>query len=673
MSRLNAAQRHAVEHADGPLLVLAGAGSGKTRVITQRIARLIRQGVPPEAILAVSFTNKASAEMAERLADLVGAEAAEATWLSTFHRFGVRFLTEVRGDGGEGRFVIFDQEDSLGLVRDLLRRERPGDRKLDAAAILARISLWKNRFLASGDIADSDFEYDAVAREIFPAYESAMRSMRAVDFDDLVVQPVRLLRDDRELRRRWQGRFQHLLVDEFQDTNRAQLELVKLLVDERGNVCVVGDDDQSIYGWRGAEVGNILEFEDHFPGTRVVKLEDNYRSRSQVLEVANAVIGGATGKRHRKVLRATRGEGDRVAVCTVDDADTEAQFVVSEIRRLEREAAMRPGDMAVLYRSSAQARRIEEELRLAQIPYRLYGGTQFFDRKEVKDATAYLRVVLHPRDELSLRRVVNHPPRGIGDTTIERVAGFARMHGMSFGRAFEQIDRIEGVSESARRGAASLNASLRNARRRFRGGEPMAAVAAELLTEVGLERYLSDPEHGPSGMRRWQNVQSLIRSIDRFEKAERQDKPSLGSFLARLALRMDADKEEAGNRVTLSTLHAAKGLEFPVVFLLGCVEGLLPHTRTTDPKVSEAAPTDVDEERRLFYVGVTRAQDRLYLLRPGRRMVRGKVTALAPSRFLEGLPPGSIEEREIRGVPAMESAEIADMAKALLDRLAPSG
>jgi superfamily I DNA/RNA helicase len=669
MARLNAAQRSAVEHGQGPLLVLAGAGSGKTRVIAQRIGRLIARGAPPDRILAVSFTNKAAKEMAERLSSIAGATAAERTWLSTFHSFGVRFLTAVREGQRDARFVIFDQEDALGLVRDLLRRERPGERKLDASAILARISLWKNRFLEPEDVAATDFEYDEVARQIYPAYEASLRTMRAVDFDDLVVHPVRLLRKDAELRQQWQTRFEHLLVDEFQDTNRAQLELVKLLVNTQGNVCVVGDDDQSIYAWRGAEVGNILEFEDHFPGTRVVKLEDNYRSRSPILHVANAVIAGTANKRHLKVLRASRGDGDRVLVCAVDDADTEAQLVVSEIRRLERETRYRPGDMAVLYRSSAQARRIEEELRLAQVPYRLFGGTQFFDRKEVKDATAYLRVVLHPHDEISLRRILNHPPRGIGDTTIERVAGFARMHGMGFATALGQIDRIEGVPDAARRSVAAFHATLTAARRRFRAGEPMATVASELLSQVGLERYLTDAEQGPAGLRRWQNVQALVRSIDRFERTERQDKPSLASFLARLALREDAEEEAATNRVTLSTLHAAKGLEFPVVFLIGCVEGLLPHSRTTDPKLTEAAPADVDEERRLFYVGVTRAMDLLYLVRSARRMVRGKLTPLAPSRFLSGLPSDQIEEREIRGSPSMESEQIADMAKALLERL----
>lgn len=669
MARLNAAQRAAVEHGDGPLLVLAGAGSGKTRVITRRIARLVERGTPPEAILAVSFTNKAASEMGERLARLVGAQAAEGLWLSTFHSFGVRFLMEEQGSKRKGRFVIFDQDDSLGLVREILRRERQGDRRLDAAAILARISLWKNRFLSPEDVEPSDFEYDAVAREVYPSYEEALRAMRAVDFDDLVVRPVQMLGSDAERRARWRQRFAHVLVDEFQDTNRAQLELVKLLANERRNVCVVGDDDQSIYGWRGADVGNILEFEDHFPGTCVVKLEDNYRSHAPVLEVANTVISQGGGRRHGKTLRPARGAGDRVSVCKVDDAEAEAKYVVSEIKRLEREAGRRPGEMAVLYRSSAQARPLEEELRLAGLPYRLYGGTQFFDRKEVKDAAAYLRVVLHPQDELSLRRIANHPPRGIGSTTLERLTAHAQTRGMSFARAFEQIDSLEGIPDSARQGARALHGALRRARGRLRSGEGLCGPARELLREVGLEDYLRDPDGGPSAARRWQNVEALLQSIDRFERSERQDKPTLAAFLARLTLRMDRETEEAGNRVTLSTLHGAKGLEFPVVFLIGCVEGLLPHTRTTDPKATEAAPTDIEEERRLFYVGITRARDALYLIHPERRTVRGKPVKLAPSRFLEKLPGDATEERAVQGTPSMESTEIAEQAKALLDRL----
>ncbi|MFW5876110.1 MAG: ATP-dependent helicase [Myxococcota bacterium] len=670
-SKLNAAQRAAVEHVDGSLLVLAGAGSGKTRVITQRIARLIERGVAPDSVLAVSFTNKASAEMGERLARLVGEEPAARVWLSTFHSFGVRFLTEEGGGKRTGRFVIFDQEDSLGLVREILRRERPGERRLDPMAVLSRISLWKNRFLGPEQVPESDFEYDAVAREVYPAYEASLRAMRAVDFDDLVVVPVRMLRDAPERRRRWRERFRHVLVDEFQDTNRAQLELVKLLANEQANVCVVGDDDQSIYGWRGAEVGNILAFEDHFPGTKVIKLEDNYRSLSPVLDVANAVIARGANKRHEKTLRPARGTGDKALLCTVDDAETEAKFVVSEIKRLERDERRRPGEVAVLYRSSMQARLVEEELRVAGVPYRVYGGTQFFDRKEVKDAAAYLRVVLHPRDELSLRRIVNYPPRGIGGTSIERIAAHANGTGMSFARAFNQVHQIEGIPDAAKRSAYALQGALQRARKRFRGGEGLAMAARELFREVGLEEYLNDPEGGPSAARRWQNVEALLRSIERFEANERENKPSLASFLAMITLRVEQEKEEAGNRVTLSTLHAAKGLEFPVVFLLGCVEGLLPHTRTTDPKLTEASPADVEEERRLFYVGVTRACDALYLLRPERRKVRGKSVKLAPSRFLEGIPEHAVEERTVQGTPAIESAELADMAKALLDRLGP--
>lgn len=673
MAGLNPSQRAAVEHDDGPLLVLAGAGSGKTRVITHRIARMIARGTPPEAILAVSFTNKAAGEMVERLAKLTGPEAAARTWMSTFHSFGVRMLTEeAKHLDAEGKFVIFDQGDTLGLVRDLVRRERLGDRKLDAASILARISLWKNKFWAPHEVPERDYEYDAIARTIYPKYESALRAMRAVDFDDLVVVPVRLLRENPALRERWSERFHTLLVDEFQDTNTAQLELVRLLTNRRRNICVVGDDDQSIYGWRGAEVGNILDFERHFPGAKVVKLEDNYRSVAPILEVANAAMAAGQGKRHRKVLRAARGQGEKVQLCILDDDVAETRFVVSEIRRLHREKRHTWGDLAVLYRSNTQARLVEEELRVAGVPYRMLGGTQFFDRKEVKDAIAYLRVVVNPWDELSLRRVINHPPRGIGDTSVERIAAHAKQAGVPMSKVLAEIEHVEGLPDGARRGANALHQALVAARARFQQQRRLGEGARSLLEQVGLKNDLAEPEAGPSGAKRWENVEFLLRSIDRFETSEKEEKPSIAAFLARLLLRADQEKEETGQRVTLSTLHAAKGLEFRTVFLLGCVEGQLPHGRTTDPKANEAAPTDVEEERRLFYVAVTRAQDRLYICRPEEKSLRGKRIRLAPSRFLEGLPPESIEERRIKGEVTLGTDEIADMAKAFLDRLGAS-
>ena len=423
-AKLNAAQRAAVEHEGGPLLVLAGAGSGKTRVITHRIATLLQRGTRADAILAVSFTNKAAREMGERMAQLVGPRAASKLVLSTFHSFGVRFLHEEnRALGFDGRFVIFDQSDALGLVREIVRREGIGDRRLDVGAVLGRISLWKNAFVGPDEVRPSGREYDEAAREVYPHYERALAAMHAVDFDDLIVAPVRLLQQSDHLREKWRGRFRHLLVDEFQDTNRAQLELVRQLVGPLRNVCVVGDDDQSIYGWRGAEVGNILHFERHFPGTTVVKLEDNYRSFAPILAVANAAIAQSRGRRHPKTLRATRGAGPKVRLCTADDTLAEVALVTGEIRE-EVRGGRRYGDVAVLYRSNQQARLLEEELRVEGIPYRVFGGTQFFDRKEVKDAIAYLRVALNPHDSLSLRRIINTPARGLGETSVEfRVVG----------------------------------------------------------------------------------------------------------------------------------------------------------------------------------------------------------------------------------------------------------
>ncbi|MGE0789159.1 MAG: ATP-dependent helicase [Sandaracinaceae bacterium] len=666
MARLNAAQRAAVEHAQGPLLVLAGAGSGKTRVITQRIARLIERGTRPEAILAVSFTNKAAAEMGERMVPLIGRDRAERLWLSTFHSFGVKFLgEESKALRYPSRFVIFDQGDSLGLVREIVRREGIADRQLDLYAVQSRISLWKNRGLTPDEIPASDFEYDAVAKSVYPHYEAALRSMCAVDFDDLVLQPVRILEARPAIRKKWQDRFTYMLIDEFQDTNRIQLDLVKLLANDLRNVCVVGDDDQSIYGWRGAEVGNILDFESHFAGAEVVKLEVNYRSYSPILEVANAAIARARRPRHEKVLSAARGPGDPVRLTVLDDAAMEAKFVAHEVRLLEK-GGRGYGEMAVLYRSNLQARLIEEELRVAGIPYRLFGGTQLFDKKEVKDAIAYLRLLVHPRDELSLRRIVNYPARGIGDTSIERVGNHALAQGITFAQALERIDTID-VPDAAKRGAHVLLTALGRGRARVKAGESLEAIAEDLFKDVGLAA-LKDDER-PAERKRWSNVDFVIRSIGRYEKTPGPERASLPQFLARMTLNVDAEAQATGQRVTLSSLHASKGLEFGVVFFIGLNEGQLPHSRTTDPKVTEAAPTDVEEERRLFYVGVTRAKDRLYLCRAQRRALRGRVTPLTPTRFLEGLP----DEHVLHYDPALEAPASAEdqvmMGRALIDQL----
>lgn len=691
---LNPAQRDAVLTTQGPLLVLAGAGSGKTRVITHRIAHLVRdEGVRPQAICAVSFTNKAAEEMAERMVSLIGSERASQLWLSTFHGLGVRFLQEeaatILGDErGHTRFSIFDQGDCVGLVKEIVKREGIGDRKVDLYAVHARISLWKNKGWLPGEVrANPNFEYDAMALEAFPHYEAALRSMRAFDFDDLVLIPARTLKSKPEIRQKWVSRFRYLMVDEFQDTNAIQLEIVKLLAPStpgstEKNVCVVGDDDQSIYGWRGADVGNILDFERTFPGTKVVKLETNYRSREPILAVANEAIARGGGKRHGKTLRAHKAGGDRVRLCTLGTPEQEAKFVAKEIRGLRAEN-MRAGDVAVLYRSNLQARAIEEELRVEGIPYRVAGGTQFFEKKEVKDALAYLRVVANPRDELSLRRILNYPARGIGDATIERLERFGKARRHTFAHVALQtlpneIAQLPDVPDAAREGARRLSNAIERARASL-GTAPLPLLTRQLYDDVGLRAELQDgkdegapPKEGEKSAKRvrWENVEFLLRSIERFENMPAETKPSLATFLARLTIRRDEENEnEPGDEVTLSSLHSSKGLEWPVVFLIGINEGTLPHLRTIDPKASEAAPTDVEEERRLFYVGVTRARERLYLCRFLRREMRGAEKPTVASRFLEGLPEAHVEKYERDDDAPANDADALALAQQFLAKL----
>ena len=668
--RLNPAQHAAVQHSEGPLLVLAGAGSGKTRVITSRIARLIGEGIDPKSILAVSFTNKAANELRERMAHIIGKTIADDLWLSTFHSFGVRFLRiEGKRLGFDGKFVILDQSDSLGLVRELMREHADCDRSLDAMAVHSRISLWKNAFLSPTQIAIKPDEYTEAAAAVYEPYEQRLRSMHAVDFDDLVVVPVRLLSEDDSLRDKWRRRFRHVMVDEFQDTNKAQLNLTKLLTNESGNVCVVGDDDQSIYGWRGADVSNILNFEKHFSNATVIKLEDNYRSIAQIITVANAAIANGINKGHQKTLRSARGEGKDVRVAVKHDTAKQAEFVAQEIRNLRNEG-YNERDIAVLYRSNTQARILEEELRAAGVAYRVYGGAQVFDRKEIKDAIAYLRLLSNPRDDLSLRRAINFPPRGIGKTSLGKMETYAKANNMSLLQSLRRAPLIP-LTDRAAKGAENLIAAFDLANKVVRS-QGLASAANALFERAGvLSGIASLPEK--EARRRQDNLSFLLRSIDRYEQSERQDKPTFHQFLNRLALGEDApEQKNEVAKVTLSSLHSSKGLEFPVVFLIGCVEGVMPHSRTTDPKVTDASPTDVEEERRLFYVGVTRAKDLLYICRPKERTHRGRVVPLTPSRFLQGLPEDAMRPYEGKGQKQLGADEISKMAEALLNKLQAS-
>jgi DNA helicase-2/ATP-dependent DNA helicase PcrA len=676
-----------VEHLAGPLVVLAGAGSGKTRVISHRIARLLERGVPASSVLALTFTNKAAGEMRARVASLVGAKPGNpkpgkkkrpldpgAVTVTTFHSFGLGVLSSERAATG-GAFTIFDQGDALAAVKEVLRTI-DGGKRFDAAAILARISNAKNAFQKPGEmpIGEGD-DYAEIASLVYPRYQAALKTFKAYDFDDLVCGVVALWEARPDVLARWRNRYLYLLVDEYQDTNGAQLALVRALGGEHRNVCVVGDDDQAIYGWRGADVKNILEFEDHFPGAEVVKLEQNYRSRAPILGVANAVIARRQDARHRKVLFTERSGGDPVRVVTATTPEIEASWIAKDIGRLVRDQGVPASEVCILYRSNAQSKTFEEALRELGIAHHVVGGQQFFERKEVKDVLAYLKVVLNPNDEISLRRVVNYPARGIGEQSVERLAVHALAKGWSLWQAVERVDALDDVPGAAREGCKELERTISAVRGELESGSPVTKTVQGLCERVGLRRDIdaSSPSN-TAAARRWANVEWLFASFARREERMKEEPLSwLGAYLHALSLEADEEKEATSERVTLSTLHGAKGLEFDHVFLAGCEEGLLPHSRTLDTRATEAAPQDVEEERRLFYVGVTRARESLVLSRAKTRALRGKSVGRTPSRFLLEIPAELLSELSVAEDPAVSAAVQEHGANALLAALESLG
>jgi len=683
-ARLNPAQRDAVEHGDGPLLVLAGAGSGKTRVITHRIVRLLERGVPAAAVVALTFTNKAAGEMRERVGSMLGTKIGgghgRAVTVSTFHSFGLEVLKRERGSVG-GTFTIFDQGDQTSLVKQLLRAVG-ADRAYDAQAVLARISTAKNAFRSTDDLPPEGDDYDEVTRIVYPRYQAALAQYKAFDFDDLVCAVARLWQRDAGVRARWQAKYLHVLVDEYQDTNRAQLEMLRLLGGERRNVCAVGDDDQAIYGWRGADVRNILDFDGHFAGARVIKLEQNYRSRTSILAVANAVIAKRADAKWRKVLFGDRGEGEKVRLAVAPTPEAEALWVGREIRRRLRAQGKRARDIAVLYRSNGQSKLVEEALREQGVLHRVVGGTQFFERKEVKDVLAYMKLVVNPSDEISLRRIINYPARGIGETSLEKLALHAATRQWSLWQAVERVDALDDVGGPARDGCRALAALVGEARRDLFGAKrPPSEVARTIVERVALKGEIdgSSPTVGAAG-KRWANVEGVLGTLARREAREASSGAAptdgLSGFLHALTLDLGSDEADAGDRVTLSTLHGSKGLEFEVVFLIGCEEGYLPHARTLDTHATDetgrAGAEDVEEERRLFYVGVTRARDELVLSRARSRVLRGKAVPRTPSRFLMDVPPELLEEVSITDEAPTTTREAAANVEAILALLGPS-
>ena len=666
LSRLNPQQRAAVLKTEGPVLVLAGAGSGKTRVIAHRVVHLLDQGVPARAILAVTFTNKAAAEMRERIARIAGdRQRCRGLTVSTFHAFGVRVLREQGARLGlPERFAIFDSGDQAALVKRLLREVKVDDRRFDLGRVVSILS----RLRTSGEGGHPDDEYELIAAELRPRYELGLRAMGAVDFDDLLLLPLRLF-EDRELLERYQRRYRYLLVDEYQDTNDAQFRLLERLAGLRRNLCAVGDDDQSIYAWRGAQVRNILGFDAKFPGATEVFLEQNYRSTSAILEAANAVIGKNPARKPKR-LWTDRGRGANVRVVCAPDDDAEARYVADEILRVVYEDKVPLGEIAVLYRTNAQARPIEEALRLAGVRYRVVGGTSLFDRKEVRDLVAYLRAALNPRDEVSLLRIVNVPARGIGDQTIARAQELARARGVPVWEVLAA--GAPELAHAAERIAHFVSLIGRFGARLSRSG--YSAAARDLCEEVGLfEEARRGAQSTAAQARRVEALEGLLRQLADFEQRtttatstpiDPEDDPlptGLPGYLARLALDSKDADGDAGDAVTLITLHGAKGLEWRCVFLCGLEEGLLPHSgRGFDDGSAEPSAEGVanlEEERRLAYVGMTRARERLTLTRAAQRLRRGKLVPRTPSRFLDDLPAELVDLLDVGDPPLAAAAE----------------
>jgi DNA helicase-2/ATP-dependent DNA helicase PcrA len=651
---LNPEQHEAVTTTEGPLLVLAGAGTGKTRVITTRIAYLLALGVEPASILAVTFTNKAAGEMRERLQALAGDAAREVT-VGTFHAFCVRALREHGAVLGLSRhFTICDASDQLAAVKSVMRELRVHETTLNPSALLARMSLARNRMQTPESfLAQGGGGRDQLVGSVWGRYLEHLRRQRTLDFDDLLLEAVRLLRESEDVRARMQRRYLHVMVDEYQDTNHPQYEIVRAIGSAHRNVCVVGDDDQSIYGWRGADVSKILGFHRDFEGAKVVRLQTNYRSTRPILEAANAVIRH-NPRRHDKALQSVRGDGPEVRFLRLKDEIGEARLVVGEIALAVRRGEARPSDFAVLCRTQIQFRTFEAELRAAGLPYTVVGGMSFFDRKEVRDVVAFLKLALNPLDEASLLRVANVPPRGVGKASLDRVLAFATDRGISAGAAFERAAEIEGLSPQAVEGYRALRLALDSAGLPAAGRDLVARIGG-LLESVGyraeVTRLYPDPMTREA---RWAGVLEVLNFAE--NHVRRAAEPTLATFLEELALTGSDEAEDAPesreDAVALMTLHAAKGLEFEHVFLPGMEEGLLPHARA-------AAEGGIEEERRLAYVGITRAMKTLTMTWAFERARYGKSARATPSRFLfeaqgEALP------REWKGVEATLEPDGAD-------------
>jgi len=630
IDRLNPEQTRAVLHEDGPLLILAGAGSGKTRVITTRAAYLISSGVPAEAVLAVTFTNKAAREMKERVRKMIGKRNGSGPFISTFHSLCLNILRqEIEHLGYRKDFSIYDTSDQLSLLRNILSDISVQDRSFKPESIMERISSTKNSHDISRNGDEKDEDLEMISGLVYPKYREALRSLNALDFDDLLLLTIELFKTKRSVLKKYQERFEYIMVDEYQDTNRVQYELIGLLAAKRKNLCVVGDDDQSIYGWRGAHIGNILDFERDFPGTVVVRLEQNYRSTANILNVANHVIVN-NKKRMEKSLRTEGKQGPKVTVFRARDGEQEAEWAAEKIEEMKFNSNRPYDDFAVIYRANLFSRPFEEALRKRRIPYSVIGGTSYFDHREIKDLAAYLKLMSNSKDDMSLLRAANIPKRGLGPTAIGKIAEFARGNDLSLFQAFERAKEVPSLNDRAAASAYNFIQLVQKYSGLFRSGQDMAGTFSALIDEIDYREYVKDVfKTNDAAMRRLDSLDAFIGSISYYEHNEHS--PSLYGFLETLALTdKPEDRDEKNNGgVTLISFHSSKGLEFPVVFIAGVEEDILPHKKSGH---------DIEEERRLFYVGITRAMKKLYISYTDQRIKYGKETPSTPSRFIDEIP-----------------------------------
>jgi DNA helicase-2/ATP-dependent DNA helicase PcrA len=647
LAQLNPMQQLAVKHDKGPLLLLAGAGSGKTRALTNRIAWLIEKyRVDPWQILAVTFTNKAAGEMKERLEELLG--DVQGLWVSTFHSACVRILRqEIEALGFKRSFTIYDDQDQERLLKTVLQELGYDDKSLKPRAVAAAIDRAKNKGLWPEDLDDGDYQSEKIVR-IYSLYQERLQQANALDFGDLLMLAVRLFEEHPNVLEKYRQRFHYVLVDEFQDTNQIQYRLINLLASGHGNLCVVGDDDQSIYRWRGAEVGNILNFERDYPGCETIRLEQNYRSTKMILNAADAVVANNRGRKDKK-LWTENDTGEAITLETLPDDLEEGRYLASEISRLKRVGRRHLRDIAIFYRTNAQSRVIEEALRNERIPYVMFGGVKFYSRMEVKDILAYLRILVNPADSVSARRIINVPARGIGNVTVNKIAPFEVKAG-----GFLPACRMA-VEQGALKGATAAKVQafvdLIDEFSQSTSETPYPQLTADLIDKTGYGPQLR-AERTEEARNRLDNLEQLLAGMEEHSGRE----GTLEEYLEEVALITDVDSyDQSLDRVTLMTLHAAKGLEFPVVFMVGMEEELFPHSR------SQEGQEELEEERRLCYVGMTRAMEKLYLTHARRRRIFGDYQFNPPSRFLAEIPAEFLEDAAPKGVSKPASHNLASL------------